>query len=227
MHGLPSTAAMLPLHRSPCSTDGRTSIPSKRSARPLVASSVSSHCRSSEASPASRIWCAMRCSRKNSTHASVPLVAVHWLGWGVPPIVLSTSKPNLPSRASAASGVAKWSCAMRRPNSSGSERPDMAMYSMMRKEPPLEPSSYVKTSGTAIESAAPSALSPSASPRNMLSRLRDPDALTTRSHLQPSAAYRVSDAQPLPPPIGFFEVTAPRLLAIQASASSTMPIRTT
>ena len=48
---------------------------------------------------------------------------------------------HLPAAASGAAGVAKCISAIRLPNVSGSGLPDIAMYSMIKYEPPLAPSS--------------------------------------------------------------------------------------
>ena len=61
------------------------------------------------------------------------------------------------------------------------------MYSMMRNEPPLEPSSVAKTSGTTMRpDAARRACRPRPSPKNMVSSFLDPEALTTSSQRAPS-----------------------------------------
>eukprot|EP00962_Isochrysis_galbana_P033039 scaffold10980_cov125-Isochrysis_galbana.AAC.10 len=54
-HGLPSTAAMLPDHKSPCNTDGLIwlRMPTKSFSRLSVASSTTCHCLDMRASAAS------------------------------------------------------------------------------------------------------------------------------------------------------------------------------
>jgi hypothetical protein len=71
---------------------GPTSTPSKNLSKLSASLRPSSF---SLGSPARRSWCRSRLSLKKSTQLSI-----HPLGCGVPPMVLSTAKPNLPAFAS-------------------------------------------------------------------------------------------------------------------------------